>query len=285
MNQGPLVVKLGGSLLDDGHLARRLRAWLQSQGNGPMVLIVGGGGAADWIREAERLHKLSVEAAHRMAIRAMSFNTQLVREMLPELAYYRGGIEGLRLPCSARVLYDLADCEDVGMMPAGESGGHDGRFVDEPATSGESVAAERNPQGPHLREPNLQGLDPRELDPRELDPQGPNSRRADSNSNAGEARGQNRTARLPVGWHVTSDSIAAWLAKRLAATELVLLKSALPAADSVEDLSRSGYCDAYFRTALTGVAVVRCVNLRCEPPVEKRIVCRSERPVVQQPRG
>ena len=275
MNQGPLVVKLGGSLLDDGHLARRLRAWLQSQGNGPMVLIVGGGSAADWIREAERVHKLSVEAAHRMAIRAMSFNTQLVREMLPELAYYRGGIEGLRLPRSARVLYDLADCEDVGMMPAGESGGHDGRLVDEPATSGESVAAERNPQGPHLRG----------LDPRGSNLQGPNSRGADSKSNAGGARGQSRTARLPLGWHVTSDSIAAWLAKRLAATELVLLKSALPAADSVEDLSRSGYCDAYFRTALAGVAVVRCVNLRREPPVEKRIACRSERPVVQQPQG
>ncbi len=67
---------------------------------------------------------------------------------------------------------------------------------------------------------------------------------------------------LPCGWHVTSDSIAARLAIVLKARELVLLKSALPAgASSREHWSRSGFVDAHFAGASSGLAV-RCVNLR-----------------------
>jgi 5-(aminomethyl)-3-furanmethanol phosphate kinase len=69
---------------------------------------------------------------------------------------------------------------------------------------------------------------------------------------------------LPCGWQVTSDSIAAHLARRIGAAELVLLKSAVPAnTTSLESLVRSGYVDAYFPRAAAGLAV-RCVNLRGE---------------------
>lgn len=69
----------------------------------------------------------------------------------------------------------------------------------------------------------------------------------------------------PLGrhWGVTSDSIAARLTAACEADELVLLKSALPAA--LEDIvsgKSHGYVDACFAKACHGVARIRCVNLR-----------------------
>jgi 5-(aminomethyl)-3-furanmethanol phosphate kinase len=71
---------------------------------------------------------------------------------------------------------------------------------------------------------------------------------------------QKYPADLPHNWHVTSDSIAAYLAKRLEASELVLLKSTLPVTPG-ENTRGSNYVDAYFSTAARGLSV-RCVNLR-----------------------
>jgi aspartokinase-like uncharacterized kinase len=70
--------------------------------------------------------------------------------------------------------------------------------------------------------------------------------------------------RLPHGWQVTSDSIAARLAVALAAGELVLLKSALPAEEhqSAQALADIGYVDEYFPTIAREVRMIRCVNVR-----------------------
>ena len=53
---------------------------------------------------------------------------------------------------------------------------------------------------------------------------------------------------LPPSWDVTSDSLAAWLARRLAAERLVLVKScALPEGKmDMAELSRNGIVDAAF---------------------------------------
>ena len=53
---------------------------------------------------------------------------------------------------------------------------------------------------------------------------------------------------LPPSWDVTSDSLAAWLARRLAAERLVLVKScALPEGEmDMAELSRKGIVDAAF---------------------------------------
>jgi aspartokinase-like uncharacterized kinase len=67
--------------------------------------------------------------------------------------------------------------------------------------------------------------------------------------------------RLPIGWQVTSDSIAARVADLLAADELVLLKRQLPPADNLQHASRTGYVDAFFLQALHNRPTVRCVAL------------------------
>lgn len=54
---------------------------------------------------------------------------------------------------------------------------------------------------------------------------------------------------LPVGWHVTSDSIAARLAEVLAAERLTLLKSEVPPAGPWEGWGAAGYVDQHFAAA------------------------------------
>lgn len=60
--------------------------------------------------------------------------------------------------------------------------------------------------------------------------------------------GADRFDRLPVGWHVTSDSIAAAVAAELDAG-LVLAKSVPPSHGDIERLAATGWVDGYFPTA------------------------------------
>jgi len=53
---------------------------------------------------------------------------------------------------------------------------------------------------------------------------------------------------LPCSWDVTSDSIAAWVAIQLRASELILLKSCLVPAATVSGLARQGIVDPYMPT-------------------------------------
>jgi hypothetical protein len=62
---------------------------------------------------------------------------------------------------------------------------------------------------------------------------------------------------------VTSDSIAARVAWELAASELVLLKSAAPPAGTFDKLAAAGFVDASFPRAAAELTV-RIVNLRAE---------------------
>lgn len=70
---------------------------------------------------------------------------------------------------------------------------------------------------------------------------------------------------LPIGWHVTSDSIAARVADVVHAKELVLLKAALPETTRIcsrGDAATAGFVDQYFADAAARLVHIRAVNLR-----------------------
>jgi 5-(aminomethyl)-3-furanmethanol phosphate kinase len=67
-------------------------------------------------------------------------------------------------------------------------------------------------------------------------------------------------ASIPQSWRVTSDSLAAWLAARLDARELILVKSATPEKSSytAEDLAREGVVDPEFPEFLAKWGAAAC---------------------------
>jgi aspartokinase-like uncharacterized kinase len=71
--------------------------------------------------------------------------------------------------------------------------------------------------------------------------------------------------RLPESWDVTSDSIAARLAICTSADELVLLKSAEPPSNNLQELSDAGYVDKFLPKLAGELPPWRCVNLRNHP--------------------
>ena len=64
-------------------------------------------------------------------------------------------------------------------------------------------------------------------------------------------------AAMPADWRVSADSIALWVAHRLAAAGLILLKSSAPpsAGASAQQLADCGYVDQYFPTLLAEVTL------------------------------
>lgn len=68
--------------------------------------------------------------------------------------------------------------------------------------------------------------------------------------------------KLPHDWSVTSDSIAARLARVVSADELVLLKSSDPSAESLVELAAAGFVDRYLPVAAAAFSGLRIVNLR-----------------------
>jgi 5-(aminomethyl)-3-furanmethanol phosphate kinase len=74
------IVKVGGSLYDLPDLGARLGAWL---GNVRTLLIPGGGPIVDAIRALDQVHELGDEAAHWLALRALSVNAAFLGRLLP----------------------------------------------------------------------------------------------------------------------------------------------------------------------------------------------------------
>jgi aspartokinase-like uncharacterized kinase len=81
------VVKVGGSLLGWPELPGRLLAWLETRrandSEEAIVLIAGGGAAADWIRSLDQVHGLGEEAAHRLAVHALDLTAVVLARLLP----------------------------------------------------------------------------------------------------------------------------------------------------------------------------------------------------------
>ncbi len=77
-----VVVKVGGSLYDLPDLGRRLRALFEGLGTRRLLLVPGGGAAADVIRALDRTHQLGQESAHWLALRALSLNAWFLARLV-----------------------------------------------------------------------------------------------------------------------------------------------------------------------------------------------------------
>lgn len=78
----PLILKVGGSLLDWPELKGRLKTLLKTVDGRSGLLIVGGGDAADVVRRWDVQHSLLIEASHRLAIHSMSLTARFVADLL-----------------------------------------------------------------------------------------------------------------------------------------------------------------------------------------------------------
>lgn len=81
---GLVVVKVGGSLFDLPDLGPRLRIWLKRLPDAEVLLVPGGGPTADVVRAFDRLQALGEEAAHWLALRALTLNAHFLQALLPE---------------------------------------------------------------------------------------------------------------------------------------------------------------------------------------------------------
>ncbi len=82
-----VVLKVGGSLLSLPNLAVRLDAVVQQLRKCEIVrllVVCGGGEAADIVRRWQTLHGIPDEAAHWLAFRAVSQNEALLSHLLPD---------------------------------------------------------------------------------------------------------------------------------------------------------------------------------------------------------
>jgi aspartokinase-like uncharacterized kinase len=187
---GPVVIKVGGSLLDWEPLAGRLRADLDARHADRPVLLAGGGRAADLVRDLDRVHGLGDRRAHALALRALDLTAHLLAALVP----------GLEVVEALDALDRTWACGRTPVLAPR-------RFLDED-------------------------------DRRAADP-------------------------LPHSWSVTTDAIAARLARRLDAEELVLLKSApLPPESDRAEAARLGLVDAAFPEAARWLRRVVYLNYR-----------------------
>jgi len=79
-----ILCKLGGSLLQYVELASRLTALFDLHPSTHFTVLVGGGPAADLVRDWSERFRLNDSASHELAIASMDFNTQLLRRLFPD---------------------------------------------------------------------------------------------------------------------------------------------------------------------------------------------------------
>jgi aspartokinase-like uncharacterized kinase len=83
----PIVIKVGGSLFDWPELPRRLNVVLDEHrvARQSLVLIPGGGSAADFVRRLDRTFALGDLPAHRLALRSLDLTAHALAALVPGL--------------------------------------------------------------------------------------------------------------------------------------------------------------------------------------------------------
>ena len=81
------VIKVGGSLFDWQEFPQRMTDFLSARQAADrderMVLIAGGGRAADLVRDLDRIHGFGEQTSHRLALHAMDLTAVILAELLP----------------------------------------------------------------------------------------------------------------------------------------------------------------------------------------------------------
>lgn len=113
---GLTVIKVGGSLYNVPDLVTRLRNFIFSLNVDHIIIYPGGGATADAVRELDRSQSLGEEAAHWLALRALTVNAYFLNGILPELPV------ALWPELPGRAILDpfafaLADEENEGHLP------------------------------------------------------------------------------------------------------------------------------------------------------------------------
>lgn len=184
-----VVVKVGGSLLNWPELPIQLNQFLDRMTSTQILLIAGGGKAADLVRDFDRIHMLGEAHAHILALHSLDLTAHSLAAVLPRLQV-------------VEFVTQLDDLWAKGEIP--------------------------------LLSPRLfLGEDEASANP------------------------------LPHRWEVTTDSIAARVAVRLHARELILLKSiSVEPGTSRIEAARLGLVDPFFPEAAAQFARVLFKNLR-----------------------
>jgi aspartokinase-like uncharacterized kinase len=82
MNSSVRVVKVGGSLFSYADMPDRVKDWTDRQSPGTTVFIGGGGDLVQPLRTAHERFRLSDEASHWLAVRAMTVTSRLLAKLL-----------------------------------------------------------------------------------------------------------------------------------------------------------------------------------------------------------
>jgi aspartokinase-like uncharacterized kinase len=85
MSEALTVVKVGGSLYDLPDLRCRLQRCLDEQNAGRVLLVPGGGPAANVVRDFDSCHALGEETAHWLALRALTLNAHFLAELMHQV--------------------------------------------------------------------------------------------------------------------------------------------------------------------------------------------------------
>jgi aspartokinase-like uncharacterized kinase len=80
-----VVVKVGGSLFAWPELGPQLEQWLRALSPARILLVPGGGAIVDVVRDLDRCHGLGEEAAHWLALRALTLNAHFLATVLASL--------------------------------------------------------------------------------------------------------------------------------------------------------------------------------------------------------